>query len=538
MFVFVADLFEEDYVGGAELTTGAIMEGSLVPVVKILSKELNRQHLQYYKKYHWVFGNFTHVRKEILLECVKEINYSVVEYDYKYCRYRSRELHASSEGACDCHSLNASKIVAVFLAAAKNLWWMSQKQKDVYCELYPFLNKENSRVLSSVFSRDTLKFIKKLRNEKRKRNDTWLILNSPSWIKATERTVQYAKDHGLKFELVCNLTHSALLKKMKSSKGLIFMPLGADTCPRIVIEAKLLGCELILNENVQHKDEKWFSYGFDEMYAYLSTRASYFWHEVENTIYGDDANSRDGSTKFKIVVPFYNAERWLPKCISSLKSQRYKNFECILIDDISTDDSYLTATELISELDNFKLIKNSNKKYALENIVNGIDTLNCDDEDVILMVDGDDWLANTFVLNRLNQIYSERDPLMTYGSYCYHPTGQIGVEPSRYPQQIVESNSFREDQWRASHLRTFKYKLWKNLNKKDLQDSSGKYYTMAYDQAIMLPLLEMASEKAVYIDDILYTYNRENPNNIDKTKAQKQAGIANEIRRKPKYKKL
>jgi hypothetical protein len=61
---------------------------------------------------------------------------------------------------------------------------------------------------------------------------------------------------------------------------------------------------------------------------------------------------------------------------------------------------------------------------------------------------------------------------------------------------------------------------------------------MAYDQAIMLPLLEMASEKAVYIDDILYTYNRENPNNIDKTKAQKQAGIANEIRRKPKYKKL
>jgi hypothetical protein len=198
----------------------------------------------------------------------------------------------------------------------------------------------------------------------------------------------------------------------------------------------------------------------------------------------------------------------------------------------------LTATELISELDNFKLIKNSNKKYALENIVNGIDTLNCDDEDVILMVDGDDWLANTFVLNRLNQIYSERDPLMTYGSYCYHPTGQIGVEPSRYPQQIVESNSFREDQWRASHLRTFKYKLWKNLNKKDLQDSSGKYYTMAYDQAIMLPLLEMASEKAVYIDDILYTYNRENPNNIDKTKAQKQAGIANEIRRKPKYKKL
>ena len=85
-------------------------------------------------------------------------------------------------------------------------------------------------------------------------------------------------------------------------------------------------------------------------------------------------------------------------------------------------------------------------------------------------------------------------------------------------EEVIESNSFRKDKWRASHLRTFKYKLWKNLDKNDLKDGE-KYYEMTYDQAIMLPLLEMASERSKYIPQILYVYNKDNPLNVDKIKA-------------------
>jgi len=123
---------------------------------------------------------------------------------------------------------------------------------------------------------------------------------------------------------------------------------------------------------------------------------------------------------------------------------------------------------------------------------------------------------------------------MTYGSYIYNPGGAPGVEPSEYPKEVVKTNSFRKDQWRASHLRTFKYKLWKNLDKNDLKDGN-KYYEMTYDQAIMLPLLEMASERSKYIPEVLYVYNTENPLNVDKIKAQRQSELAQTIRNKKPY---
>ena len=44
--------------------------------------------------------------------------------------------------------------------------------------------------------------------------------------------------------------------------------------------------------------------------------------------------------KFKIVVPMYNVEKWVKNTINTIKKQSYRNFECVVIDDISTDSSY------------------------------------------------------------------------------------------------------------------------------------------------------------------------------------------------------
>ena len=87
----------------------------------------------------------------------------------------------------------------------------------------------------------------------------------------------------------------------------------------------------------------------------------------------------------------------------------------------------------------------------------------------------------------------------------------------------------------ASHLRTFKYGLWQRIDDADLRDDSGEYYDVAYDQAIMLPLLELSGGRISYIDSILHVYNKENPLNVDKNKAQKQSNTAEKIRKKPKY---
>ena len=90
----------------------------------------------------------------------------------------------------------------------------------------------------------------------------------------------------------------------------------------------------------------------------------------------------------------------------------------------------------------------------------------------------------------------------------------------------------------TSHLRTFKYKLWKNVRREDVLDSSGKIYAMAGDMPVMYPMLEMAEERSHFIEDILYIYNRTNPLNEDKINHRLQLEIEWKVRNKPVYPRL
>ena len=65
-----------------------------------------------------------------------------------------------------------------------------------------------------------------------------------------------------------------------------------------------------------------------------------------------------------------------------------------------------------------------------------------------------------------------------------------------------------------------------------------EFYESSYDQAMMLPMLEMAGPRAEYIPDIMYVYNVGNPNAVNKTRQQRQYNTMLEIRRKNKYKRL
>ena len=49
------------------------------------------------------------------------------------------------------------------------------------------------------------------------------------------------------------MEYDETLETIAKAQGLCFLPVGGDTCPRLVIEAQLLGCQVALNENVQHK---------------------------------------------------------------------------------------------------------------------------------------------------------------------------------------------------------------------------------------------------------------------------------------------
>ncbi|MCW4040576.1 MAG: glycosyltransferase family 2 protein [Candidatus Bathyarchaeota archaeon] len=262
-------------------------------------------------------------------------------------------------------------------------------------------------------------------------------------------------------------------------------------------------------------------------------KASHIW----DILVPEPQDRQDETTRFIFVCPFRNTGQFLALNIYSILSQTYGNYKACFIDDNSNDDSVSYFNTLVDGNTKFQITTNDVQRYALENISDTIKYENPDDEDVIILLDGDDWLSCPHVLSYLNHVYTADKCWMTYGSYCFFPFKGRGVEPSEYPPLVIENNAYRKDVWRASHLRTFKYKLWKHLKQEDLQ-YNGSYFKFAYDQAIMLPLLEMSGNKAKYIDKTLHVYNRSNPGNVDKTHAQEQTAIANYVRSRPAYERL
>tara|TARA_B100001093_G_scaffold214239_1_gene205539 strand:+ start:11875 stop:13866 length:1992 start_codon:yes stop_codon:yes gene_type:complete len=244
------------------------------------------------------------------------------------------------------------------------------------------------------------------------------------------------------------------------------------------------------------------------------------------------------NNRFIIVVPFYNVEKWIKYNIASVKKQNYDNFTCVLIDDISTDNTYEVANKIISNDKRFILVKNTEKKLALRNIYEGIQIAEPNEEDIIITLDGDDWLSNSKVLSYLNDFYNIQKCWLTYGSYSEFPSGKKGKFAKQIPQHVIDTKSFRQYEWCTSHLRTFKYHLWSKIKKQDLLDSEGNFYKMTWDLSFMFPMLEMAGSKSRYIQDILYVYNLDNPLNDHKVDNNYQVRLEQEIRSKNKYESL
>jgi glycosyltransferase involved in cell wall biosynthesis len=280
--VFVSDAYPEHLVGGAELTLQALIDTAPVKVHKLLCGELTAEHLKQGAEKFWIFGNYASLNPQLIPAIASSVRYGIVECDYKFCKYRSVEKHELTEGKpCDCNQTQLGATCASFMSAAEHVWWMSETQRDVYLAAFPFLIDYDSTVLSSVFNDAFFDSVNALRAEDIAKSDKWLILNSQSWVKGTELSEKVARDRGLDYELVGGVSYDEMLRKLAGAKGLVFCPAGGDTCPRLVIEAKLLGCDLLLNANVQHAKESWFDTDdIAQVESYLRGAPAAFWRVV------------------------------------------------------------------------------------------------------------------------------------------------------------------------------------------------------------------------------------------------------------------
>lgn len=237
-----------------------------------------------------------------------------------------------------------------------------------------------------------------------------------------------------------------------------------------------------------------------------------------------------------VLICSYNNAPWVEKNLESVLTQKYTNWRIVYFDDASTDGTpELVQTYLEQHaLENMcTLVKNNTRARKLKNLYTAFHHY-INDEEIILQLDGDDWLAHENVFTLINEIYQEHDIWMTYGNYQNVPDHvRQALVMDVIPQHIVEQRLFRE-QLMFMHLRTFYGWLAKQIKVADLMsaylsDFKSKFYPASNDAATIWPLFEMAWHRFAFIEEVLYCLNRSNPINGFKVDRRLQRRSAAEL---------
>lgn len=241
---------------------------------------------------------------------------------------------------------------------------------------------------------------------------------------------------------------------------------------------------------------------------------------------------------FVVIIPTYNNEKYCERNIRSALDQEYDNFRIICIDDASTDQTNAVIKNTICSHKNKNKIsfkRNQKNEGALSNFYQSIHS--CENHEIVVILDGDDWFAHSGVLKSLNQYYANPDVWITYGSYVEYPSYRQGYFSQPLDKKVLEEASIKRKAWTTSHLRTFYAGLFKRVPISNFIHN-GHYFPSSADVAMMLPMIEMAREHTYFIPEILYIYNTENPLN-DTRKNQTQQEYYDEfVRKKPVNEKL
>lgn len=244
--------------------------------------------------------------------------------------------------------------------------------------------------------------------------------------------------------------------------------------------------------------------------------------------------------RFKVIVPSFNSVDYIAKTLQSIEIQTDKQYDVCVIDDCSTINRQREIITEFCQRNGWKFLFNEKNEGALYGLIHAIPLLNCDDDDVIVVIDGDDWLAHPYVFQKLRQVYTENDVYLTWGQCEIYPGGKTPMNYAQpIPEMVIQQKLYRDIPFVFWHIGTFKYFLWKHIHDEDLRDVNGEYFMLMKDKATLYPMLEMAGEKIRFINETLYIYNLENPlNDYANTRPEEHVRVDKLIRERKRYSRL
>ncbi|WP_312902342.1 glycosyltransferase family 2 protein [Chryseobacterium taichungense] len=200
--------------------------------------------------------------------------------------------------------------------------------------------------------------------------------------------------------------------------------------------------------------------------------------------------------KFSILIANYNNGKYFKDCFQSLLSQNYQNWEAIILDDASTDDSVEVIKKMVENDERFRIYHNETNsgvgvtKSRLIELAEG---------EICGFVDPDDAILPTAISSSIEIYQRKPDAVLTYSLFTKCDENLNPQEVFNGGKQVVnQSLYFFNNPIEIAHFVTFKKKIY---NQTEKMNTSMK---IAEDQDLYLKMYEKG--KVYFINESNYLY--------------------------------
>ncbi|TCD46265.1 glycosyltransferase family 2 protein [Streptococcus sp. X16XC17] len=208
-----------------------------------------------------------------------------------------------------------------------------------------------------------------------------------------------------------------------------------------------------------------------------------------------------------LIIPVYNGEHYLKRCLDSVISQSYKNLEIILVNDGSTDASLDICEQYLHQDNRIKVITQNNQgQSAARN--KGLDV--CLGE-FISFLDSDDWIGEDYIQNLYSILVEEGAELAITGLQIVFENSAFVVQKETVRKVLVRDEAIKEccmNNYQSSVcVKLYKREIWENL-----RFPVGEIFE---DYLLSIKVLEKVN-KVVLSNSCDYAYFQRNDSTMNK----------------------
>ena len=248
---FIADFYADQIAGGGELVNEVLISGLVdrgYTVEKLHSRDTSPEDIASRAKSFFIVANFV-MLSEASREALLDKNYAIFEHDHKYLTTRDPSRFPNYL-APENHVINRD---------------FYKRAKVVFCQSNIHATVVQSNLLTnnivnlgcSMWSDDHLDSIKRALKVPKSKDTAILASNNP--VKGMEQARNYCAKRGIKYDLINPCDFDQLMQTLAQYETVVFFSQVLETFCRLVVEARILGCKVVTNNNNGCSSEPWFS---------------------------------------------------------------------------------------------------------------------------------------------------------------------------------------------------------------------------------------------------------------------------------------